>query len=59
MRNYLPFRIAGGKFGIPVCMMTDCKAGVLGEYYFGGAKEAKTLVYLIFSTGIGAGVLER
>ena len=46
------------RFGIPVCMMTDCKAGVLGEYYFGGAKEAKTLVYLTISTGIGAGVLE-
>ncbi len=47
------------KFGVPVTMMTDCKAGVLGEYYFGGAKDAETLVYLTFSTGIGAGVLER
>jgi len=47
------------KFRIPVRMMTDCKAGVLGEYYFGGAKDAATLVYLTFSTGIGAGVLER
>ena len=47
------------KFGIPVRMMTDCKAGVLGEYYFGGAKDAATLVYLTFSTGIGAGVLDR
>ncbi len=47
------------KFGVPVTMMTDCKAGVLGEYSFGGAKDAETLVYLTFSTGIGAGVLER
>ncbi len=47
------------KFGIPVRMMTDCKAGVLGDYYFGGAKDAETLVYLTFSTGIGAGVLDR
>lgn len=47
------------RFGIQVTMMTDCKAGVLGEYYFGGAKDAETLVYLTFSTGIGAGVLER
>ncbi len=47
------------RFEIPVRMMTDCKAGVLGEYYFGGAKDAETLVYLTFSTGIGAGVLER
>ena len=47
------------RFGIPVRMMTDCKAGSLGEYHFGGAKDAGTLVYLTFSTGIGAGVLEQ
>lgn len=47
------------RFGIPVRMMTDCKAGSLGEYHFGGAKDAKMLVYLTFSTGIGAGVLEK
>lgn len=47
------------RFNVPVRMMTDCKAGVLGEYYFGGAKDAATLVYLTFSTGIGAGVLDR
>jgi glucokinase len=46
-------------FGIPVNMMTDCKAGALGEYYFGGGKNAGTLVYLTFSTGIGAGVIEN
>lgn len=46
-------------FKIPVRMMTDCKAGALGEYHFGGAKDAAALVYLTFSTGIGAGVLER
>jgi len=47
------------QFGIPVSMMTDCKAGALGEYYFGGGKNAGTLVYLTFSTGIGAGVIEN
>lgn len=47
------------QFGIPVSMMTDCKAGALGEYTFGGGKEAGTLVYLTFSTGIGAGVIEN
>ena len=46
------------RFSIPVRMITDCKAGVLGEYHFGGAKNAATLVFLSFSTGIGAGVLE-
>jgi glucokinase len=43
--------------GVPVTMLTDCKAGVLGEYVYGGADSANTVVYLTFSTGIGAGII--
>ena len=46
-------------FGVPVFMLTDCKAGVYGEYRFGGKSYADTLVYLTMSTGIGAGVLSK
>ena len=42
-------------FSIPAVMATDCKAGVLGEYRFGLRREH--MVYLTFSTGIGAGVI--
>jgi len=45
------------KFNVPVCMVTDCKAGVYGEYSFGEAKGRKNLVYMTFSTGIGAGII--
>jgi len=45
------------KLKVPVCMVTDCKAGVYGEYFFGEAKGTKNLVYLTFSTGIGAGII--
>lgn len=49
-------------FGVPVFMLTDCKAGAYGEYLydeviFGEKPAVRTLVYLTMSTGIGAGVL--
>ena len=46
-------------FGVPVCMLTDCKAGAYGEYVFGGHGDASTLVYLTMSTGIGSGVISK
>lgn len=46
-------------FKLPVAMSTDCKAGALGEYYFGGCESSKTLVYMTFSSGIGSGVLSN
>ncbi|HJJ97403.1 MAG TPA: ROK family protein [Methanocorpusculum sp.] len=46
-----------GLFHVPAVMLSDCKAGVLGEYCYGGADSAHTVVYLTFSTGIGCGVI--
>ena len=44
-------------FHIPAVMLSDCKAGILGEYFYGGAGSAHTAVYLTISTGIGCGVI--
>lgn len=44
-------------FKLPAAMATDCKAGALGEYYFGGCGSSKSLVYMTFSSGIGSGIL--
>ena len=44
-------------FGVPVSMLTDCKAGAYGEYVFGGRSSASALLYLTMSTGIGSGFL--
>ncbi|HJJ36733.1 MAG TPA: ROK family protein [Methanocorpusculum sp.] len=44
--------------GMPVKMLTDCKAGVLGEYRFGAGKSCRNLAYITISSGIGCGVLE-
>jgi glucokinase len=46
-----------GEIGIPVRMINDCHAGILGELSYGVAKGQKNAVYITISTGIGGGVL--
>jgi len=45
------------ELGIPTTIVSDCKAGAYGEYTYGKEKGTRNLVYLTFSTGIGAGVI--
>lgn len=45
------------RFGIPVRMVNDCHAGIVGEISYGAAKGRRNAVYITISTGIGAGVL--
>lgn len=44
-------------FGVPVHMVNDCHAGVLGEYTYGGGSDTENLLYITISTGIGAGAI--
>ncbi|MEM4521146.1 MAG: ROK family protein [Candidatus Bathyarchaeia archaeon] len=44
------------KFGLPVILLNDCVAAVLGEKYFGIGGDYENLVYVTISTGIGGGV---
>ncbi|MHA1297538.1 MAG: ROK family protein [Promethearchaeota archaeon] len=44
--------------GIPIYMMNDCNASVLGVHFFEAQPEEKdNLVYITISTGIGGGVI--
>lgn len=45
------------KFGIPVNVEHDAKAGALAELYFGAAKDVNNFVFLTVGTGIGAGAI--
>jgi glucokinase len=45
------------EFGIPVYLINDCHAGILGEMEFGRGKGKRDVVYITISTGIGGGVL--
>lgn len=47
----------GRELGLPVRLLNDCHAGVVGELLYGGAKGRDNIVYLTLSTGIGAGVV--
>jgi glucokinase len=47
------------EFGLPVVLVNDCHAGIIGEAVFGDAQGIENAVYLTLSTGIGAGVLDR
>ncbi len=46
-----------GRFDVPVGLLGDCVAGVLGEQKFGAAKNVGNVVYVTFSTGIGVGAM--
>ena len=45
------------EFGVPVYLVNDCDAGVVGEKFFGLGKNEENLAYLTISTGIGCGVI--
>lgn len=43
-------------FSLPVFLMNDCRAAVLGEVFYGGGRGFDHVVYITISTGIGGGV---
>jgi len=47
----------GDSFGLPVHLINDCRAGVLGERWMGAGRGCDNLVYITFSTGIGGGAV--
>jgi glucokinase len=44
-------------FGVPVAMLNDCSAAVLGEREYGAGKGLDNLVYVTLSTGLGGGAI--
>ncbi len=50
-------KIIGQKYGIPVHVINDAKAAVLGEHRVGAGKGARNLVFVTVSTGIGGGII--
>ncbi len=45
------------RFDLPVALINDCRAGVLGERWAGAARGADNVVYITMSTGIGGGAV--
>jgi glucokinase len=45
------------RFGRPVSLINDARAGVLGERWIGAARGSENAVYITLSTGIGGGAV--
>ena len=45
------------EFNVPIYLVNDCTAGVLGEKIFGAGKNIDNLFYLTLSSGIGGGAI--
>ena len=43
--------------GMPCRLDNDANAGALGEYHYGAGRDAKSMVYITISTGIGSGIV--
>jgi len=44
------------EFHLPVYLLNDCSAAVMGERFFGAGKTHENLAYITISTGIGGGI---
>ncbi len=44
-------------FDVPVSLLNDCTAAVLGEKSFGAGREIDNLAYVTLSTGLGGGAI--
>jgi len=47
----------GGRFGLEVVLLSDAVAGAVGEWLHGAGRGLDNMVYLTFSTGLGAGAI--
>lgn len=45
------------EYKVPVTMINDCAAAVVGEQYFGAGMGLRNLVYVTISTGLGGGAI--
>ncbi len=45
------------RFGLPVALENDARAGTLGEFYFGAGRGHRHMVYINIGTGIGGGLV--
>jgi len=43
--------------GVPVKLLNDCSAAVLGEHSYGAGRGLRNLVYITLSTGLGGGAI--
>jgi len=45
------------QFRLPTCLLNDCHAAALGEYWMGAGKRCRHMIYITVGTGIGSGLI--
>jgi glucokinase len=54
----VPLReVLSERFGVPVWLDNDCNAAALAEHRYGAGRGTRHMVYVVFSTGTGAGII--
>jgi glycyl-radical enzyme activating protein/glucokinase-like ROK family protein len=52
-------QMLSNRLRIPVRLEHDAKATALGEYYYGAGQGARSMVFLIVGTGVGAAIIDN
>ena len=56
--NRMPLRdVLSERLGVRVVLDNDCNAAALAEHRYGAGRGSRHMVYLAFSTGVGAGII--
>jgi glucokinase len=54
----MPLReVLSERLGVPVALDNDCNAAALAEHRYGAGRGSRHMVYVVFSTGTGAGII--
>ena len=56
-RNVPLRQMLESRLGLPVVLEHDAKASALGEYYYGVGRGARSMVYIVVGTGVGAAII--
>jgi glucokinase len=55
--NFPMAGIVEERFGIPVCVENDARAGAIGEFRFGSGRGSRNMIFLQLGIGIGGGII--
>jgi glucokinase len=50
-------KLLSERLGIPASLDHDAKSAALGEFYFGGGRGERSMVYIVVGTGVGAAIV--
>ncbi len=56
--HHTPLRqMLAERLDLPVSLEHDAKAAALGEFYYGAGRDARSMVYIVVGTGVGAAII--